>query len=90
MSCGSKSSQTPPNVLVRTELVRTTLPELLLSQYGEPNEPEDMTVGGLVEYILEQRVLLYQHDLDKEKLKKLQDSAISNAKSGAGQTTQNK
>ena len=76
-SCGSRYSQTPPDVLVRTEVVRDTAPEILLRQYPEPSEPDEMTVGGLVEYILEQRALLQKHNIDKEKLKLQQNGPVA-------------
>lgn len=76
MSCGSKSSQTPPDVLIKTEVIQETSPDVLLSQYPEPVEPEEMSVGSLVEYILEQRALLQKHNIDKEKLKTWQKSLV--------------
>ena len=66
-------------------MVRDTAPELLLRQYPEPTEPEEMTVGGLVEYILEQRALLQKHNIDKEKLKTRQNGPVLD-KGGKGNT----
>lgn len=73
MSCGSRSSQPPPDVLVKTEVVQETVPSVYLNQYQEPSEPKNMTVGGLVEYILEQRALLQKHNADKATLKSQQN-----------------
>ena len=58
-------------------MVRDTAPEILLRQYPEPSEPDEMTVGGLIEYILEQRALLQKHNIDKEKLKLQQNGPVA-------------
>ena len=70
-SCGGKSS--PPQTIEKATVVRVAVPPVLLRQYPDPPEPQQRTMGALLEYILAQREINRMHNADKEAINLLQN-----------------
>ena len=70
-SCGSRSS--PPDIQTITKVEKIKVSQVLLQQYPDPPEPEEKTVGALINYILEQRAVNARHNKDKRDIADLQE-----------------
>lgn len=67
--CGVKSSP-PPDTLTVTKYETKQQVQVWLQSYQDPDEPDSPTVGGLIEYIGDQRAVNAKHNSDKTMLRK--------------------
>lgn len=52
-----------------TKVEKQAAPEVFLTQYADPPEPEEQTWGALVDYILDQRAINAKHNEDKARIR---------------------
>lgn len=70
MSCSPAVKKPVPDTIVVTQIEKQENPEVFLSEYADPDEPNEQTWGALVDYIFEQRAINAKHNADKRKLLK--------------------